>query len=142
MKISTKDEFRRLSAAGLLGNTFRSFKDWAALEASGYRGWLGVRSRTASDKALFIPEVHYSGIPLGTLRSSAVYFQEVPLPGTYRVANLEAGYMGGVSRPGLHLRYTTGDARNLRHSLDERGKDVHGAQAARVLRELDRRFSC
>ena len=44
--------------------------------------------------------------------------------------------MGGVSRPGLHLRYTTGDARNLRHSLDERGKDVHGAQAARVLREL------
>ncbi len=132
MKIRDKDEYRRLSAAGMLGNTFRSWPTAAVCRAE-YNGWVTVRALEASNKALFIPEIHINRIK--SINRGA-YLQEVPPPGTHRVANLEAGYIGGVSDPGLHVRYTTGNARNLRHDLDEAGRDVRGAVAARVLREV------
>lgn len=57
MHIPDKTTFKRLSAAGLLGNTFRQWDTLAEMESSGYQGFVTVRSRKASDKRLFIPVI-------------------------------------------------------------------------------------
>jgi hypothetical protein len=96
-----------------------------------------VRSRKASDKALFIPAVHseslwqngeylaVNALPLNTYwlhsKMSDVYLQECPAPDTGRVINLEAMpwyTVVAIARQTRcwYVRYALNDPTNLRHS--------------------------
>jgi hypothetical protein len=137
--IATKGEFNALSRAGRLGNYLRSWDTPAAVEASGYRGFLTIRSRTPSSR-WFVAEVHYLDLErvLGKIArcggpdASAFYFQEVPAPGTRRIANLEAM----LTERGVFL-YFERDTMNPVRGIRERGSCVDGGlRAQAVLRSL------
>lgn len=146
--LKDKDAFKRLQSAGLLGNYFRMWDTVQGVRDAGYTGWLTVRARRASDRALFIPAILSEAVMqqddwllvrLDTPfweqpRSIAdVYLQEIPAPDTGRVINLEA--MWGCSADArMHVRYALNDPTNLRHSLEQNGVDVTGLKAWAVLR--------
>lgn len=136
MKILTKADFIELSRAGKLGN---AFYQWATIEDlvdSKYRGWLTIRSYT-KDSPFFTPVTHTKELKKlipNLMRKGAklsdLYFQEIPPPGTMRSVNAEAGFVVG----GLAVKFTVGTDLNLRHALEQFGKEVTGVQAWQVLR--------
>lgn len=147
MTIPDKGTFKRLSAAGLLGNTFQQWDTLAALQASGYDGHVTVRCHVAWNAGLFIPAVPaaclyaageaeeflcvaHQGYGDYSARLADVYFQECPSPETQRVANLEVMY----AEKGLYVRYALNDPLNLRHSLDQNGKEAEGLTALLLMR--------
>lgn len=138
MTIQDKGTFKRLSARGLLGNTFQQWDTAKALWSSGYHGWLTVRAVRPGDKHLFVPCIlradlgHWLDMNFWTCGHSPdglVYFQECPGPDTQRIINLEAGHLD----TGLYVRYALDDPTNLRHSLEQRGQDAEGLTALLTL---------
>jgi hypothetical protein len=137
--IRTKAEFNALSRAGRLGNYLRSWDTSAAVEDSGYREFLTIRSRVPSSR-WFVPVVHYSDLQntidvlafRGAPPVGAFYFQEIPDPDTRRVANIEAM----LTERGVFLffeRDTIAPVRGIR----ERGTRVDGGlRAQTVLRSV------
>jgi hypothetical protein len=159
MTIRDKDTFKRLQLAGLLGNYFRMWNTVQEVRDAGYTGWLTVRARRASDRALFIPAVHSDsiwggisghklwiapkrGVDLWNSHSamSDVYLQEIPAPDTGRVINLEAepgmnGWKAKADDSRLYVKYALNDPQNLRHSLEQNGVVARGLQAWAVLHQ-------
>lgn len=136
MEIPTKIDFIELSRAGLLGNTFNQWATIQDLIDSKYQGWLTVRSYRR-DSPFFIPVTHtkelkktVSDLLNRGASHSDLYFQEIPPPGTMRSVNAEAGFVTG----GLVVRYHAGTDLNLRHSLEQFGREVMGVQAWQILR--------
>lgn len=156
--IADKDAFKRIQSAGLLGNYFRMWDTVSAVADADYHGCLTVRSKQASDKALFIPVVHSDAVwqdgdylainehpAIGGYRlhskMSDVYLQECPAPDAGRIINLEAsmGHAGaiGSARDGLlYVKYALNDPTNLRHSLEQNGQEATGIEAINVLRRF------
>ena len=140
MRIPDKDAFKRLSACGLLGNTFRQWDTRDELRASGYQGYVTLRALQAGDNAKFIPYILTQNLMFwAPVLLAGCYFQEVPGPETERVVNLEAGYLGtpGVEC-GLYVRYSAHSALNLRHDLEQNGRDAYGLAALSVLKRYVR----
>lgn len=156
MTIPDKGAFKRLSSAGLLGNTFRQWDTLQGVRDAGYNGWLTVRARRASDSKLFIPVIHTMDVahrqmgvgdwhlytrrprtPVLPFRPHCaladVYLQECPAPDTQRIVNLEAAISPVPGNGGLYVRYAPNDPTNLRHSLERNGQDAEGLTAWHVL---------
>lgn len=143
MKIISKSEYGKLAHLGHLGNTFRLWDTVEEAQRDGYRGWVTIRSRRASDRKLFVPHVKLSDLRVNADNElyiqlddhyyapiSAVYIQECPSPDTERIVNFEAAHLIG----GLHLTYAPNDPRPLRVSLEDSGLSCRGVDAYGVLR--------
>lgn len=138
MKIPDKDTYRRLAAEGKLGNTFQTWATWEDLKRSGYRGSVTVRARDASNKTLFIPFITVRELQFRdtAITNPEVYFQECPPGDMTRVCNLEAGFLSTPDSCGFHLLYSVGSPLNLRHDLEQNGREVKGVVARLTLRSL------
>lgn len=148
--VSTKAEFMALSAKGQLGNTFQRWDTLSLLEASGYQGWVTIRSKDR-DSPFFIgwvqiePTHKYLHRAQMLLRSKGakpedldkLYFQEVPGPRTKRLMNAEI--MGGGEVVGWKspiLKYGSSETMTLRDDLNENGAAVEGVAASIRLRHV------
>lgn len=127
MTIASKDEFRALSARGLLGNRFRTWE--TPEEVWGYDGWLTARARVkASGKFLPVvwgPELCLA-LKIAGIAPREVYFEEIPDPGTGRRLNIELSRSHEYwwlthGKPGLDL--------NVRHDLEQNGRLLTGQVA-------------
>ena len=154
MKIPDKAAFKRLSEAGLLGNYFQQWDCADALCASGYTGWVTIRSRRPDSSAAtghFVPFIKAKDAP-GKIRQLVkrygakiedLYVNEIPGPDSGRIINLEAartptkGHHDPVGRQlaGLYVRYSPASNVNLRHDLAQNGRDVEGLVAHHVLHQ-------
>jgi hypothetical protein len=141
--ITSKAEFQKLSAAGVLGNTLRSWSGLKDLAASGYRGGLTIRCNEAQSK-WFVPWTSTGHLPgrwgitqvefdlakltaKSRLPESFFYLQEVPSQDTIRVANIEAMPRSEY----LHLETNT---REPVRGIRERTKPLYSTTARIVLR--------
>lgn len=139
MRIKTKDQFQQLSRAGLLGNFLRQWDTLLDLTMSDYSGWLTIRAR-AKQSEWFIAAVE-SGMVRDALRNillrggppaSAFFFQEIPEPGTPRMANIEA--MRDAHRH--TICYIENDTTEPVRGIRDRCLPVYGAAALMQLRRF------
>lgn len=157
MKITTKEDFTRLSQRGLLGNYLRSWATLQDLEASGYRGWVTIRSRDKQsphfvpwafvgllDRGMFVdkewitfPSTYNARRDLldKGAKLEGLYFQEVPSPVAHRPIQFEAlpGPQWQGAGFGIELFYETATNNPLR-DIRERCKTADGVTAQSLLR--------
>src|SRR5690242_15816715 len=144
-----------LSDLGLLGNALRTWHRIEALRKDPYCGYITIRARDKQSR-WFVPVCHsdweiYSsaggkhyftyGQELqriwedGGPDSSAFYFQEIPHPGSIRVANIEVGRIDFAPYFGLAgyiERYTTEPVRGIR----ERNRELTGLALSKTLEHV------
>ncbi len=140
--ITDKKQFQKLSQAGRLGNFLPAWKTVAALHASGYRGWLTIRS-IVEDCPWFVTWIHSSKfhatfrriLKKSRMDADKFFFQSVPGPNAGRIFQFEAmrGTLGGMSNY-LKLVYEISIKDIPLRGIRDRGIWVEGLAAQLILR--------
>lgn len=130
MRIASKEEFLALSRQGRCGNVLRSWDRTRDIPPEVH--WLGIRSRENASPC-FVAEVARKHLEREIRRLATdrerLYFQEIPAPGSERVANLEAMPCEG----GLYIHLETQATLPVR-GIRERTRPWQGAAGRVMLR--------
>jgi len=131
--VKSKADYLALSRVGRLGNYLRSWNTLAEVEASGYQGYLTIRTKVPGSPH-FVPVTVSPKRDLARLmrqgaRPGDLYYQQIPDPAARRVIQFEAM----LDEQHATLYYEL-DTINPLRGIRERGSMVRGAAAAAILR--------
>lgn len=142
--VRSKEEFRKLSERGLLGNYLRSwrsvddFLDYGFLDYGQVCEWLTIRNLIPGATG-FSAVVHRNSIHATIAlmvatgsRKEDLYFQEIPAPRLRRNWNIEAI----LTTRGVSLFYEQNTTQPVR-GIRERGAYADGLKAQAVLRSME-----
>lgn len=136
----TKAEFLERQEIGEFGNRFKIWKnlsDYITTDVHDQSEYLTIRSRER-DSPFFIPSVTknevvaaVSNLIMKGARYEDLYLQEVPPSDMVRVLNFECGLTASGIWSVRHGQ--PGTSQNLRHDLEQFGRELIGLSGRRVL---------